>query len=69
MKGALKDIIEWINNNLHTDVIKYITDPQEHTTNNIRRAKNALINQGVKADNVQYNNTSRNDSIEYSYRK
>ena len=41
-------MIEWININLHTDLIKYITDSQEHTTNNARKAKNELINQGVK---------------------
>ena len=34
------------------DLIKYITDPQEHTTNNTRRAKNELINQGVNAAGV-----------------
>ena len=39
LKGALKNMIEWINNNLHTDLMKYITDPQNYTTNDTRRAK------------------------------
>ena len=50
-------MIKWTNSNLHTDLIKYIADPQDHTTNNTRRAKNELINQGVKTDSVQYYNT------------
>ena len=45
-------MIEWIIINLNTDLIKYIADPQEHTTNNTRRAKNELINQGAKTDGV-----------------
>ena len=57
MKGAFQNMSEWININLHTDLIKYITDPQEHTTNATRRAKNELINQGVKTAGVQYYNT------------
>ena len=47
---------KWIYNNLHTDVIKYITDSQVHTTNNTRRPKNKLIKQEVKIDGVQYYN-------------
>ena len=27
LKGALKNMIEWINIDLHTNLIKYITDP------------------------------------------
>ena len=50
-------MIKWININLHTDLIKYVTDPQEHATNNTRGAKNKLINQGVKIDGVQYYTT------------
>ena len=46
-------MIEWIDSNVHTDLIKYITDPQEHT----RRAKNKLIYQGVNTDGVQYYST------------
>ena len=46
-------MIKWININLHTDLIKYITDPQEHTTDNTRRAKGELINQGVEINDVQ----------------
>ena len=61
MKGALKNIIKWINSNLYTNPIKCNTDPQEYptndTTNDTRRAKNELINQGVKVDSVQYYNT------------
>ena len=50
-------MIEWININLHTDLIKYITDLQEHTTNDAQKVKNELINQGVKTAGVQYYNT------------
>ena len=50
-------MVELININLHTDLIKYITDSQVHTSNNTRRAKNELINQGVTTDGVQYYNT------------
>ena len=54
LKEVLKNMIEWINSNLHTDLIKYITDPQEHATNDTRKTKNELINQGVKTKGVQY---------------
>ena len=50
--------------NLHTDSIRYITDPQEHTTNNSGRAKNELINQGVKTADVQYYNTHQESIIQ-----
>ena len=39
---------------MYTDLIKYITDPQEHTTTDTRTAKNELINQRVKTDSIQY---------------
>ena len=52
LKGSLKNMMEWINSNLHTDLIKYITNPQEYTTNNTRRVMNELINQGVKTDGI-----------------
>ena len=48
---------EWICGNLHTDQIKYITDPQVHTTNNARRATNELMNQRVNIDGVECYNT------------
>ena len=48
------DMIKWLNNSLHTTLTKYITDHQEHTTNNTRKAKNELTNQGVKRANIQY---------------
>ena len=50
-------MIEWININLHIDLIKYITNSVDHTTNDTRRMKNELINQGVKTDGIQYYNT------------
>ena len=53
LKGALKNTNECININLHTDLIKYIAEPQEYTTIDTRRAKNELINQGVKTTSVQ----------------
>ena len=48
---------EWIYNNLHTDLIKYITDSQMYTTNNTRQTTNELTNKGLKTDSVQYYNT------------
>ena len=56
LKGTLKNVIDWINNNLHTDLIKYITNLQEHTTNDAQKVKNELINQGVNTAGVQYYN-------------
>ena len=50
-------MIEWLNISLHTDLIKYNADQQEYTTNDTRKAKNELINQGVKTAGVQYFNT------------
>ena len=47
---------EWIRSNLHTDLIKYITDSQVYATNDARRATNELMNQGVKTDGIQYYN-------------
>ena len=52
LKGVLKNIIKWLNISLHTDLTKYITDQQEHTANDTRKAKNELINQGVKTADV-----------------
>ena len=63
LEGVFKNINEWICNNLHTDSIKYITDPQVHTTNNTRRATNELMNQGVKTDGIQCYNTYQESII------
>ena len=52
LKGILKDIIIWMNSNLHKDLIKHVTDPQEHSFNDTRSAKNELINQRVKTNNI-----------------
>ena len=46
-----------MDSSLHANLTKYITDHQEHTTNDTRKANNELINQGVKIANVQYYNT------------
>ena len=70
LRGALKNMIDWINNNLHTDLIKYITDPQKHTTNNAQTAKNELINKNIEDTLCSIlQHTSRINSIKYSYRK
>ena len=52
-------MIEWLDISLPTDLTNYNTDHQEHTTNNIRRAKNQLINQGVKTTNGHYYSTDQ----------
>ena len=48
---------DWMSNNHHSDLIRYITDSQVHTTNNARRGTNELMNQGVKPDGIQYYTT------------
>ena len=48
LKGVLKNMIEWLDISLPTDLTNYNTDHQEHTTNDTRIAKNKLMNQGVK---------------------
>ena len=52
-------MIEWLDINLPTDLTNYITDHQEHATSDTRKAKNELINQGMKTTNVQYHNTDQ----------
>ena len=39
-------MIKWLDISLHTDLTKYITDHQEHTTNDTRKAKDEIINHG-----------------------
>ena len=53
LEGAFKNMNDSISNNLHTDLIKYITDSQMHTTNDARRTTNVLMNQGVMTDSIQ----------------
>ena len=57
LKGILKNMIKWLDISLPTDLTKYDTDHQERTTNNTRRAKNELINQGVKTTDFHFYNT------------
>ena len=56
LKGVLKNMIKWLDSSLYTNLTKCITDHQEHTPNDIRKAKNELMNQGVKTANTQYYN-------------
>ena len=57
LKVVLKNVIKWLNISLHIYLTKFINDQQEHTSNNTRKAKNELINQGVKTADVQNYNT------------
>ena len=57
LEGVFRNMNEWMCNNLHTDIIKFITDSQVHTANDTRRATNELMNHRVKTDNIQYCNT------------
>ena len=50
-------MIEWLDSSLNTNLTKYITDHQEYTTNDTRKAKNEMINQGMKTVDAQYYNT------------
>ena len=45
-------MIKWLKVSLHTDLIKYIADQLEHTTNDTRKMKNELLHQGVKTTDV-----------------
>ena len=56
LKGVLKNMIKWLDSSLYTNLTKYITDHQKHTTNDTRKTKNELINQSVKIAHVQYYN-------------
>ena len=63
-------MIEWININLHPDLIKYNTDLQEHTTNNTKKIKEWVYKS--RSENRRCSipqHSSKIDSIEYSYRK
>ena len=51
-------MIKWLDINLPTDLTNYNTDHQE-LTNDTRKTKNKLINQGVKTTNVHYYNTDQ----------
>ena len=44
LKGVSKNMIQWLDISLPTDLTNYNNDHQEHTTNNTRRAKNKLVN-------------------------
>ena len=59
LKGVLKNMIEWLDIRLPTDLTNYNTDHQEHTTNDTRRVNNKLINQGVKTTDIHYYNTDQ----------
>ena len=52
---VLKNMIKWLDISLPTDLTKYNIDHQINTTNDTRRAKNKLINQGVKTTNESTN--------------
>ena len=43
MEGASNNICDWIYNNLHPDLIKYITDLQVHTNNDTIQVTNELL--------------------------
>ena len=64
LKGVLKNMIIWLDSSLHTNLTKYITNHQEYTTNDKRKEKNKLINQGLKTANFQYQHTSRIGNVE-----
>ena len=44
---------DWMCSNIHTDLIKYITDSQAHTTNDAIQVTNKLTKQEVKPDGIQ----------------
>ena len=59
LKRVVKKMIEWLDISLPSDLINSNTDHQGPTTNDTRKAKNELINQGVKTANVKYYNTDQ----------
>ena len=52
-------MVKWLDISLPTSITNYITDHQENTTNDTRKVKNELLNQGVNTTNVQYYNTNQ----------
>ena len=60
MEGAFKNMVDWIHSNLHIDLIKYMTDSQMHTSNNVIQVMNELMKQEVKSDNIQCYNIYHN---------
>ena len=52
MEGDFKNMDDQIHSNLYTDLIKYITDSQVHTTNNTTQVMNELMKQEVKPDGI-----------------
>ena len=53
VEGAFKNMGDWIRSNLHIDLIKYITNSQVHTTNDVIQVTNELMKQEVKSDGIQ----------------
>ena len=56
VEEAFKTMSDWIHSNLHTDLNRYITDSQVHTTNDAIQVTNELMKQGMKLDSIQYYN-------------
>ena len=52
-------MIKWLDISLPKDLTNHNTDHREHTTNNTKRSKNKLVNQGMKAIKVHYYNTDQ----------
>ena len=52
LEVTFKNMNKWIRGDLHTDQIKYITEPQVHTINNGRRTTNDLMNHGVNINDT-----------------
>ena len=53
MKGAFKNMVDWIHSNLHIDLIKYMTDSQVYTSNDVLQVMNDLMKQEVKSGGIQ----------------
>ena len=53
MEGAFKNMVDWIHGNRHVDLIKYMTDSQIYTSNEVIQVMNELMKQEVKSDSIQ----------------
>ena len=56
-------LVNWIHNNLHTDLINYITDSQMHTTNDTIQLTNKLMKQEVKPEGTERYNLHQESII------
>ena len=63
MEEIFTNMGDCIHSNLHTYLIKYITNSQMHTTNNATQVINELMKQEMKPDSAQCYNLHKESII------